>query len=102
MHDDDGDDQFCIDSSNAHYDDVMENDTPLRVLRRGELRDHRSRRGGDRGSAGGTGGLGAVPTRIDTGVGGAEKSGNPLLLGAVLTGATAALAAGAARRRRRS
>ena len=102
-HDDDGDGQYCIDSSNAHARDGMFTDTGpgeyCVVAGQGRgLPDVGGRYGADDD----TGAVGAVPTRIDAGAGGAAKGGNPVLLGAVLTGATAAAAAGVARRRRRS
>lgn len=97
-HDPDGDGQFCVDSSTAHAGDGLFTDTMtagycIVASAGGSVPDAEI--------AGEIGGVGAVPTRIDAGAGGAAQSGNLVAFGGVVTAAAAA-AAGAVRLRRRT
>lgn len=88
----------CADTSTADSDEgTMHTDTPVAC-------PESAGAGGvaiPAGAAGGGGSPGAVPTRIDAGAGGAAAAGNPMALGAVLTGAVSAGAGAIATWRRR-
>lgn len=96
--DPDGDGTFCVDSSTAHAGDPMATDTQTGRLCAipgggGVLESG--------GGIAGTGGVGAVPTRIDAGGGGTSVATGLPAVGLALTGAASAAAAVLARRRRR-